>query len=61
MSRATGAALLSCLLQVPWPGRLTVSNLRTDSLQADMAIMQALRDAGCRLTVNGGGVMAGEV
>ena len=39
-------------------GTVTVSNLRTDSMQADMAIMQALRDAGCRLTVNGGRVMA---
>lgn len=39
-------------------GTVTVSNLRTDSKQADMSIMQALRDAGCRLTVNGDRVMA---
>ncbi len=52
----SGAAFL--LVAGAVAGTVMVSNLRPDSLQADMAIMQALRDAGCRLTVNGNAVMA---
>jgi len=52
----SGAAFL--LVAGAVAGSVTVSNLKTDSLQADMAIMQALRDSGCRLTVNAGRVIA---
>jgi len=52
----SGAAFL--LVSGAVAGEVTVSNLKTISMQADMAIMQALRDAGCRLTVNAAGVRA---
>jgi len=52
----SGAAFL--LVAGAVAGEVKVSNLNNRSMQADMAIMQALRDAGCRVTVNVGGVMA---
>ncbi|MDZ7634312.1 MAG: 3-phosphoshikimate 1-carboxyvinyltransferase [Bacteroidales bacterium] len=52
----SGAAFL--LVAGAVAGTVTVRNLKINSLQADMAIMQALHDAGCRLTVDGGRVMA---
>ena len=44
----SGAAFL--LVAGAIAGEVTVSNLNCESMQADMAIMQALSDAGCRLT-----------
>jgi 3-phosphoshikimate 1-carboxyvinyltransferase len=50
----SGAAFL--LVAGAIAGNVTVSNLNINSMQADRAIMQALDDAGCRLTENATGL-----
>ncbi len=50
----SGAAFL--LVAGAVAGSVTVSNLNINSMQADRAIMQALNDAGCRLTENATGL-----
>jgi len=50
----SGAAFL--LVAGAIAGDVSVSGLNVNSMQADRSIMQALRDAGCRLTENAGGL-----
>jgi 3-phosphoshikimate 1-carboxyvinyltransferase len=50
----SGAAFL--LVAGAIAGEVTVSNLNCESKQADLAIMQALTDAGCTLTKSGAGL-----
>jgi 3-phosphoshikimate 1-carboxyvinyltransferase len=50
----SGAAFL--LVAGAIAGEVTVSNLNCESKQADLAIMQALTDAGCMLTENEAGL-----
>ena len=52
----SGAAFL--LVAGAIAGEVTVGNLDPDSLQADRAILQALNDAGCNVTSDGGGLKA---
>jgi 3-phosphoshikimate 1-carboxyvinyltransferase len=50
----SGAAFL--LVAGAIAGEVTISNLNCESKQADLAIMQALSDAGCTLTKSGAGL-----
>ena len=52
----SGAAFL--LVAGAIGGDVTTGNLDPESMQADMAIMQALNDAGCHVTSDGGGLKA---